>query len=78
MKRNIIILSAAAIAFLVGLVLCGLSVWWWFGLAGISADEHFVWDIYRRGVVTRGAWLLVGLAFISVAMIVTFMVKTNN
>jgi hypothetical protein len=78
MKRNTIILGLVAIAFLVGLMLCAVSVWWWFGLAGISADEHFVWDIYRRGVVATGAWLLVGLAIISVAMIVTFMVKTNK
>jgi hypothetical protein len=42
MKRNTIILGLVAIAFLVGLMLCAVSVWWLFGLAGISADEHFV------------------------------------
>jgi hypothetical protein len=48
------------------------------GLAGISADENFVWDIYRRGVVATGAWLLVGLFLISIAMILTLLVKTDK
>ncbi|KYK21263.1 hypothetical protein AYK25_08400 [Thermoplasmatales archaeon SM1-50] len=78
MHRNTIILSVAVIVFIAGFILCVFSLWWWFGLAGISADEHFVWDTYRRGVVATGAWLLVGLALISIAMIVTLLVKTSK
>jgi hypothetical protein len=78
MKRTTLLLSGAVITFLIGFILCAIALWWWFGLAGISADEHFVWDIYRRGVIATGAWLLIGLALLAIAMIVTLLVKTNQ
>jgi len=55
--------------FIVGIILIAFIAWWLNGLAYVSADEYFVWEKYRWGVVATGVYLLVGFALISIKMI---------
>ena len=73
-KKHNILIAFAIIAFIIGFVLIAFTAWWLNGIAGISLED-FTWEITRRGVIATGAYTLVGLALVSIGMIVTLLTK---
>ena len=81
MNRNIIIRILAVMIFIFGFILIAFTSWWLFTVADIDPPDEYSlwdWDRCRKGGLIWGAWSLVGLALISIGMIVTLLVKTDK
>jgi hypothetical protein len=77
MNRNHIIQGGAILAFMCGFILLSFVAWWYNGLASMDASD-IMWESTRTGVVAMGAWLMVGISLVTVAMIVTLIVKSEK
>lgn len=72
MNRKIIVLGLGIVTFIVGFALLAFSSWW---LIGISGQENVVWETVRRGTITMGSYSIVGLALVSIGVIVILLAK---
>jgi hypothetical protein len=77
MNRNHIIQGLAIIVFICGFILLSFVAWWYNSLASMDAGD-IMWESTRKGVVATGAWLMIGIALVTVAMIVTLVVKVQK
>jgi hypothetical protein len=76
-KKHIILFAFAIVTFIIGFILIAFTAWWLNGIAGVSVED-FSWEISRRGVLATGAYTIVGLALVSIGMIVTLLTKLEK
>ena len=75
MIRKGIVLGLGIVSFIVGFALLAFSSWW---LIGISGQENVVWESVRRGTITMGSYSIVGLALVSISVIVILLAKFDK
>ena len=75
MNKKIITLVFGIVVFLVGLVLlCIVAL----GINGIAGDNTLTWEMARRQIVNIDAHLLIGIALMTMGMIIVLFAKSDK
>lgn len=75
MNKKTITLGFGIVVFLAGLVLLSFVALW---VNGIAGDDTLTWQMVRRGIVNTGAHILIGLALITIGMIIVLFAKSDK
>jgi hypothetical protein len=75
MNKKIITLVFGIVVFLVGLVLlCIVAL----GVNGMASDNTLTWEMARRQIVNIDAHLLIGIALMTMGMIIVLFAKSDK
>jgi hypothetical protein len=72
MNKNKILLGLGIVTFIIGFIILSF-VAWWLNLA--AGNEDVFWETARRGILTNGAYTLIGLALVTIGMIFAILSK---
>jgi len=73
--RKTIIMSLGVVIFLIGLGILSFVAWY---INGIAGDDTLTWQMVRRGIVNSGSHILIGLALITIGMVVVLFAKSDK
>jgi hypothetical protein len=63
------------IVFLVGLGILSFVEWY---INGIAGDRSIEWYMVQRGIVNSGSQLIIGIALVTIGMIVVLFAKSDK
>jgi hypothetical protein len=75
MNRKTITLVCGVVVFLAGLILLSFVALFVNSMAG---DNTLTWEMARRQIVNTGAHLLIGIALVTMGMIILLFVKSDK
>jgi hypothetical protein len=75
MNRKTITLVCGVVVFLAGLILLSFVALFVNSMAG---DNTLTWEMARRQIIDTGAHLLIGIALVTMGMIILLFVKSDK